>query len=325
MSKNQLQPINAHFLKPLFYSITNNCLTMDKLEKAYYESKFENAFLKAKGNAFQSFFNDLMGRAYKSDYLPCRPWGNRGDQKNDGFLKSDRRLFQVYAPNEMTENEAIKKIDEDFNGAKKFWGEHFDKWSFVHNAHDGLPPHIHRKILEFEKDNPGITLDPWGYIELLDIFRKITREDLEPWLGYAPNSSIKTKIGFKDIQIVLEAIVIKSREPGVKPKKVPPKKIEANQLSESIAELIKAGMSKAMVVDDFFKKWHDPTFGEKIAAAFRKKYDQLREEFTPNEIFHELQKWIGGSERRTAEHEMAILTVIAYYFESCDIFEEPKS
>ena len=54
---------------------------MEQLEKAYYEAKFENKFLKAKGDAFQTFFNDLMGRAYKSDYMPCRPWGNGGTEK----------------------------------------------------------------------------------------------------------------------------------------------------------------------------------------------------------------------------------------------------
>lgn len=298
---------------------------MEKLEKAYYESKFEIEFLRAKGNAFQSFFNDLMERAYKSNYMSCRPWGNRGDQKNDGFLKSERRLFQVYAPNEMTERDAIKKIDEDFNGAKEFWRKYFDKWSFVHNASDGLPPHVQKKILDLEKDNPGIKLDLWGYVELLDIFKRLNREDLESWLGYAPNTATKTKIGFKDIQVVLETIAYNKPELGTTPKKVPPKKIEANQLSDSIAELLKAGMSKAMLVDDFFKKWHDPAFGEKIAVAFRNKYALLRDEFTPNEIFHELQTWASGPERRMPEHEMAVLTVIAYYFESCDIFEEPKS
>jgi hypothetical protein len=266
-----------------------------------------------------------MERAYKSDYMPCRPWGNEGDLKNDGFLKSEKRLFQVYAPNEMTKIKAINKIDEDFNGAKQYWGKFFNKWSFVHNAPDGLPPHIQQKILDLEKNTPGIKIDLWGYVELLDVFRLLKREDLESWLGYAPDNTTKAKIDFKDIQIVLETIAHKKPKPGVKPKKVPPKKIEANQLSESIADLIKAGMSKAMVVDDFFKKWHDPTFGEKIAAAFREKYEQLRDEFTPNEIFHELQIWVGGSEIGTAEHQMAVLIVIAYYFESCDIFEEPKA
>jgi len=73
------------------------------LQQAYYELKFENAFHQAKGNAFQELFEKLMGLAYKADFMACRPWGNRGDRKNDGFLKSERRLFQVYAPNEMNE------------------------------------------------------------------------------------------------------------------------------------------------------------------------------------------------------------------------------
>ena len=81
-----------------------------------------------------------MGLAYKADFMACRPWGNRGDRKNDGFLKSERRLFQVYAPNEMTEAKAIAKIQEDFEGAKAYWGKHFDKWVFAHNAVKAFRP-----------------------------------------------------------------------------------------------------------------------------------------------------------------------------------------
>ncbi len=298
---------------------------MEPLEKAYYETKFENKFLKAKGNTFQTFFNDLMGRAYKSDYMPCRPWGNRGDRKNDGFLKSERRLFQVYAPNEMTEREAINKILDDFEGAKDFWGKHFDKWAFVHNAYDGIPPHVQKQMLDLEQANPGIKLDPWGLEELRSVFRLIKREDLESWFGYAPNAQVKVRLSFEDIRVVLEVIASQKPDSRMSVKQVPPKKIESNQLSDDIATLLKEGMSKALLIDDFFGKWYDPTFGERIAVAFREKYNSLRGTITPNEIFYEIQNWVGGSERGTAEHEMAVLSVMAYYFERCDIFEEPQS
>ena len=56
----------------------------------------------------------------------------------------------------MTEREALKKIEEDFEGAKEYWGEHFDKWVFAHNAMNGLPPHVQKTILDFEKANPKI-------------------------------------------------------------------------------------------------------------------------------------------------------------------------
>jgi len=90
------------------------------LQQAYYEQKFENAFLRAKGNEFQGFFEQLMGLAFKADFMACRPWGKEGDRKNDGSLKSERRLFQVYAPNEMKKSVATKKITEDFEGAKEY-------------------------------------------------------------------------------------------------------------------------------------------------------------------------------------------------------------
>src|SRR6185369_988284 len=130
------------------------------LQEAYYEQRFENTFLRTKGDEFQTFFERLMGLAYKADFMACRPWGNIGDRKNDGFLKSERRLFQVYAPNEMEAKKAIAKVKEDFEGAKVHWGTHFDKWSFVHNGTEGLPPHVQRLLLDFESTNAGIILEP---------------------------------------------------------------------------------------------------------------------------------------------------------------------
>jgi hypothetical protein len=64
----------------------------------------------------------------------------------------------------MEATKAIAKITEDFEGAKPHWGKHFDKWVFVHNATDGLPPHVQKLLLDFEKTNPGITLEPWGLL-----------------------------------------------------------------------------------------------------------------------------------------------------------------
>lgn len=294
------------------------------LEQAYYEQKFEIAFLQAKGEAFQYFFSKLMGLAYKADFMACRPWGNRGDRKNDGFLKSEQRLFQVYAPNEMKESEAISKINEDFEGAKIYWGTLFNKWVFAHNAVSGLPPHVQKVLLDFENMNLGIKLEPWGLEEFRVVFRRLIPDDLQAWFGFAPTAETKAKIGFKDLQVVLEKIADLTAQPGYPVKDVPMGKIEANALSDSVATLLKAGMAKAPLVEAFFRQWHDATFGERIAESFRKKYESLRTEFTPNEIFSEIQDWAGGTDRGTPESELAVLSIIAYYFDSCDIFEEPR-
>jgi len=165
------------------------------LTYAFYEQKFENAFLRANGAEFQTLFERLMGLAYKADFMACRPWGNRGDRKNDGFLKSERRLFQVYAPIEMTEGKAKAKITEDFNGAKEHWGKYFDKWVFVHNATEGLPPHVHQFLLEFEAKNTGIMVEPWCLEELREIFRSLSGDDKASWFGPAPDEATKKNTG----------------------------------------------------------------------------------------------------------------------------------
>lgn len=294
------------------------------LEQAFYEQKFENAYLRSKGDEFQTFFERLMGLAYKADFMACRPWGKMGDRKNDGFLKSERRLFQVYAPNEMNATNAIAKINEDFEGAKPHWGKYFDKWVFAHNAIDGLPPHVHGVLLDFEKANPGYRLEPWGLEEFRIIFRKLSPDDLRTWFGAVPTEETKAKLGFKDLQVVLEALAGRAVGSSQEVKEVPMGKIAANALSESVATLLKTGMTKAPLVLPFLTQWHDETLGERLALAFKTKYLELRDHSTPNIIFGELQSWAAGKERGVPEHELAVLSVIAYFFERCDVFEEPS-
>lgn len=294
------------------------------LRDAFYNLKFENAFLKAKGDEFQTFFEKLMSLAYKADFMPCRPWGKDGDRKNDGFLKSDRRLFQVYAPNEMESKKARTKITEDFEGAKVHWGKHFEKWTFVHNATEGLPPHVHDLILNFEKANPSIVLEPWGFEKLQEVFRLLSTDDLTSWFGFAPTEEANITLGFKDIQVVLESLAGKATPVGLTVKDVPPRKIEANDLSRDVTSLLKAGMTKTPLVSAFIDKWYDETLGERLAVAFREEYGRLRGRMHSNRIFSELQIWVGGNSQGTAEHQMAVLAVLAYFFERCDIFEEPR-
>lgn len=298
---------------------------MMNFQQAFLEQVFVNAFLRTKGNEFQTFFERLMGLAYKADFMACRPWGNRGDRKNDGFLRSERRLFQVYAPNEMTEAKAVAKIQEDFEGAKSYWGKHFDKWVFAHNAVDGLPPHVQKVLLDFQAQNSGIAVEPWGMEEFRSVFRKLSLDDMQSWLGVVPTDETRAALGFKDLQVVLESIAGRTVTPSQPVKDVPTGKIEANALSESVATLLKAGMVKARMVEAFFDQWHDITLGERIAKSFRAKYEALRGRLSPNQIFSEIQEWAGGGERGTPEHEVAVLTVMAYFFERCDIFEEPRS
>lgn len=64
-----------------------------------------------------------MQTKYKDDFMPCRPWGQEGDKKNDGYLISERHLFAVNGPHSLNQPRMIKKINSDFSGAIDYWEE----------------------------------------------------------------------------------------------------------------------------------------------------------------------------------------------------------
>jgi len=300
---------------------------MDDVTKSHYEHTFEIAFLKAKGDAFQTLFEQLMGKAHPADFIPCRPWGNVGDRKNDGYLASERTLFQVYAPNEMTAANAISKIDEDFTGALPHWKQHFDKWVFVHNAHDGLSPQIISKLLELKQKHSPLEITHWSLEELRQRLHRIPLDGLQMMFGYAPTDIAKRNLTVAELEAVLKHIAQTNPQTGESPRPVPTGKIEANGLSENVATLLKAGMEKAEIVERFFDCWHDPQYGDRLAAAFRGKYIELREQspkLSPDEIFHELHIWAGSSWANSSALHVAVLAALAFFFEQCEIFEAPR-
>ncbi len=291
-------------------------------QDAYFAKDFELAFLRAKGSEFETFFHRLMKLAYPTDFMPTCPWGSAGDRKNDGFLASDQRLFQVYGPTEMKAHKAIAKIRADFEGAKFHWSAHFTRWTFVHNA-DRLPPHVQTVILELKAANPGIAIETWGLEQLLLVFRGLSPEDKASWFGPVPDAT-NLKVGFQELRLVLERIAAKPAVALPDVHDVPMGKLDSNALSDSVKELLKVGMTKAPLVGEFFASWHDETYGERIAEAFRVRYKSLRQDCTPVEVFGELQTWAAG-DRALPDQLVAALAVIAYFFDSCDIFEAPRS
>jgi len=152
----------------------------------FYELRFRNQFLESKGAAFQDLFVALMSKAHPGDFFPCRPWGNVGDRKNDGYLKSERTLFQVYAPNKMRMAAAVAKIRTDFTEALPYWRGYFDTWVFVHNSDGGLSPGVIVQLLELEKQNAPISVVHWGFEELLARFRRLSPEALRALYGSPP-------------------------------------------------------------------------------------------------------------------------------------------
>ncbi len=302
---------------------------MDRVQQKSYQMQFEIRFLRSKGDAFQHLFEELMGKRYPADFMACRPWGRQGDRKNDGYLPSARTLFQVYAPNEFAAAETVRKIEDDFAGAKEHWQSYFDRWVFVHNAYDQrLPPDVIEALANLKQQNPKIAIETWGYQELLLEFRKLDVAELDSWLEPAPTDEDKSQLGFAEIQAVVEHIKLMPATANVAPRPVPSGKIEFNLLPEAVASYLRMGMEKAPLVASYFSSCRDPLYGERVAAAFKARYAELRDRqppLHPHDIWGELDDWAGGNATKKPIDKLAITAVLAWLFDSCDIFEEPPT
>lgn len=117
------------------------------------------------------------------EFMQIRPYGKVGDRKADGLLLFDKTIYQVYSPDEFTQEKVISKINKDLDGAVEEWGEEFEKWIFVYNARRGLPPDVPKILLEKQKQYPRIHIDSLSKENLWEIARNLTTQQLAEVFG----------------------------------------------------------------------------------------------------------------------------------------------
>ena len=296
---------------------------MESIAESFYQLNFRIALLEKKGTAFENWFVSLAAHAFGSDFEGVRPYGNKGDWKCDGRQISTGAIFQCYAPDSMTDTKTIAKINEDFTGALEKWSDQMKVWVFVHNDLRGLPPTVGNHVNSLRKHNPEVKIEIWSEPNLFELFNLLTNEAKELLFGPVPNQHVMDKRARPDLEPVIDALEQRDVDPS---DEFPPppsvRKLEKNALSEDSANLLQFGRRKVGLVEQYFRKSARVELGDKIAEEFRKRYSDLKLlELPPDQIFMYLQQYAGmsGEPKRQA----AVMAVLAYFFDTCDIFEDP--
>lgn len=112
---------------------------------------FRNKISESDGSAFEALFTRIMTCANPS-FQQVKPQGRIGDKKNDGFDSLSGTYYQVYAPEnlEIKEQNAINKLNEDFNGLYAYWKSICPIRKFIYVVNDKTKEYFHLFIRSWQ-------------------------------------------------------------------------------------------------------------------------------------------------------------------------------
>lgn len=299
-------------------------MPLDLFQRHFYRLQFQVRYLRAQGNEFQEFFRSIMEHAYPNDFIAVRTHGNVGDKKCDGYRQNGGIIYQCYAPRQDSNLAALlKKMQEDFDGAKDHWKAEMKQWVFVHNDDGGLPADAVKLLEKFKTDNKGLETGQHGIQELGNIVDDLPEAKLSSLFGPLPSRNMVANIGNADIQAAVQGIQhYDPRADMGDPIAPSAAKLDANGLSVAVIELIRGGFVGAKRVQGFFDNYPVPDYVDTVASAFKREYIKLREDdIEPDEIYDSLYHYASG-DGGDANRRAAVLAVLSYFFERCDIFED---
>jgi hypothetical protein len=235
---------------------------VDVRQKLDVRKAFKLRVHESNGNAFEDLFCDVM-RASHKDFKKVKPQGRIGDRKNDGFIQSEGKYYQVYAPQSPSGNptSATSKLEKDLDGLIAYWrNEHnYDirEFYFVFNdKYHGAYPEIYTTINSLKSKYNLEVCDVFLSSELEDIFMGLPEDSIASICGYYPKQE---DIGFIDNSIVAEIVGYVSTnysDFSVSQTNEPPdfyNKIHFNKLGKSTAIHLNVGAYQVGYVEDYFR------------------------------------------------------------------------
>ena len=96
-----------------------------------------------------------------------------------------------------------------------------------------------------------------------------------------------------------------------------------NNLSAPVDNLLTMGLANAILVERYIHSVAstDPSFPERLKAGFVNEYHRLCKRMSlGNDLFFELMEFAKSGDERF-ERQAAGLTILAYFFEKCEVLE----
>lgn len=304
---------------------------MNSQEKALARTMFKAKVHSSDGQAYEDLFVAIMQKA-NPNFVPIKPQGSHGDRKNDGYDPTEGHYYQVYAPESLSKSagDAVAKANEDFSGLIAHWEvvHPIHHYSFVMNdKYKGSFPTIESDLAEIAKNNKIDSAQVFLSKDLEDLLFKLPDDVIFSIIGYLPDPEKIERIDYgilgevighlmENKLAVTEGLILDAPDFS--------EKIEFNGLSAGVANLLNTASYQVGAIDEFFEL--NSTFAKQalrdhLAGLYRAEKDAADEPFSPDQIFFQILYQMVPNE--IAQARDAALVLMAYFFEACDIFEDP--
>ncbi len=320
---------------------------MNAQQKALYRIMFQNRIAKTLGIGFQNFFSEIM-RYARPDFTPVKPQGKEGDWKNDGHEPISGRYYQVYAPEQFDEAAAIKKLQEDFTGVMAMWGDTavypngVKEFYFVINdacrvTPGGYPTTI-AALAKLQQQHGLNVCKPFLAKDLEDILLDLPEDKIIAIVGNPPNPAEINVLSFDLVHEIIRHIVEAGGPRSLDKTLVAPDfddKLAFNGLHFT-GHILRDAAYRRGSLEDYFRANSEFT-RQQVRDRLKAIYEESKSvsfvtgssgaTFADQQLFHILDEITPSlphqNKRLTAELQNAALVIMAYFFETCDIFEDP--
>ncbi|WP_431245317.1 ABC-three component system protein [Leifsonia xyli] len=297
--------------------------------REWYHFRHQQACFES-GTKFEDYVSRVL-EMFHDDYVNPSPAGRLGDGGCDGLAESGTIFYACYGQRPMrdAEKELAAKIASDFARGFAEW-ETFHTWRFVTNANVG--PLAVKALTKLQTDHGPSSSRPLT-VRLVksenlwaDFVSELSTETLNILFPGAPGVE---HVELADLLPLLDALGSSDGSgalaTGVAP--VPPNKMDYNELPEGSRLEFNAGRLLAPRIDRWYAEASDPGLYDTHGQRFRSLYEDARSvTVAPAEVLERLYVSIAGPNfRMDGKLANAAFAVVAYFFDSCHIFETPPT
>lgn len=285
--------------------------------------------LKADGQDYEDLFVTIQ-RGLDPSFRAVKPQGKLGDKKNDGFSSDGGQYFQVYAPEKQEGNALIGKLEGVFPEIKDYWDSIEPVLGFMYVINDkfrGTFPQVEKRLSELKAEYELETCKPYLAADLLDDFFKLDARDAVALLGSIPSEYAMEQLDYGIMGEVLSHIMrVPVREEIESDLRIVEfqEKIRFNGFTEHVEVFMKAASYVHGAIEGFFER-HGNFSQSLLKDHVISEYLRIAEDgelADPDMVFFKLLDNL--SPRKEKAVGDATMSVIAYFFEACDIFKKPE-